>query len=335
MTIAALALAALLAVPFGKGVYDGYHESDATEDADRAKPAGPAFSADSAYAHIVSQCDFGPRAMNTEGHARCAEWIAAKFGTYGCRVTRQRADLTGYDGTLLRADNIMAAWHPERTTRVLIAAHWDSRPWADNDPDSANWRKPILAANDAASGVGVMLELARLLNGPDGQVVTVGVDFLCLDAEDWGTPQWAATPDDENSWALGARHWATHLPPGYEARYGILLDMVGGQGARFYREAYSMQYAPQIVSKVWRAARAAGQGSYFPRQDGGMITDDHVPLNRDAGIATIDIIPYYPDCAASNFGPTWHTLADDPAHIDRATLRAVGQTLVQTLWTEE
>jgi len=111
--------------------------------------------------------------------------------------------------------------------------------------------------------------------------------------------------------------------------------MVGGQGAQFYQEQISLQYASAIVKKVWRAARQAGYGSFFPKKEGGQITDDHVPLNQVAKIATIDIIPYYPDCAQSSFGPTWHTLADDMQHIDRNTLKAVGQTVIQVLWTEE
>ena len=229
----------------------------------------------------------------------------------------------------------MASYNPAATTRILLCAHWDSRPWADNDPDSANWKKPILGANDAASGVAVMLELARLLYTDTERLPdNLGVDFVCFDAEDWGTPQWSSVADDENSWALGAQYWSSHLPANYEARYGILLDMVGGVGAKFYREQFSMQYAPEIVKKVWRAARQAGYGSFFPNSNGGGITDDHVPVNQVARIPTIDIIPYYPDCSQSSFGPTWHTLADDMSNIDKNTLKAVGQTLVQVLFTE-
>lgn len=111
--------------------------------------------------------------------------------------------------------------------------------------------------------------------------------------------------------------------------------MVGGQGARFYQEGMSKQYAPEIVKKVWKAARQAGYGSFFPKSDGGMITDDHIPVNQKAGIPCIDIVPYYPDCPESSFGPTWHTMDDNMQHIDKSTLKAVGQTLVQVLFTEE
>ena len=276
--------------------------------------------------------------MNSRGHDLCGEWIVSKFKEYGCKVTTQTATLAGYDGTKLRSRNIMASINPEATTRILLCAHWDSRPWADNDPDSANWRKPILAANDAASGVAVMLELARIIGKSKDEKAfnkQLGIDFVCFDAEDWGTPQWADVADNADSWALGAQYWSKNLPQGYEARYGILLDMVGGVGAKFYREGMSMQYAPEIVKKVWRAAREVGFGSYFPKEDGGVITDDHVPVNQFAKIPTIDIIPYYADCQQSSFGPTWHTLADNMENIDKNTLKAVGQTLVQVIYKEK
>ena len=136
-------------------------------------------------------------------------------------------------------------------------------------------------------------------------------------------------------WALGSQHWAVNPHrDGYTARFGILLDMVGGQGARVYQEGYSKMYASDVVKRVWRAAKTVGFESFFPKRDGNGITDDHVPVNEKAHIPTIDIIPYYPDCPQSTFGPTWHTVSDDMEHIDRNTLQAVGQTLVQVLWSE-
>lgn len=330
---AAVAVAVAVVAVAVKGRTSGSDMAEAADEIEKAEPVGPAFSADSAYAFVKAQCDFGPRAMNTEAHDRCGSWIVNKFRQYGCVVTSLRADLKGYDGTVLKSQNIWARIHPERTERILLCAHWDSRPWADNDPDSANWHKPILAANDAASGVAVMLEMARLLQRDT--TLRVGVDFVCFDAEDWGTPQWAESEGGDDSWALGAQYFAANLPYGFHVRYGILLDMVGGQGARFYQEGVSKQYAGDVVKKVWCAARKAGYGGYFPRQDGGMITDDHVPLNEVAQIPTVDIIAYYPDCQQSSFGPTWHTVSDNMEHIDPAVLKAVGQTVVQVLYTEE
>jgi len=338
----------------------GLRKQAASTETVSIQPVGPAFSADSAFLYCEQQCAFGPRTMNSTAHDACAQWIISEFTRHGLTVTPQQTLLKGYDGTMLRATNIIASYRPELTDRILLCAHWDSRPWADNDPDEANWRKPVLAANDGASGVAVMLELARLLSSPksgearrglnersdsisapaDSSLFTLhsslGIDFLCFDAEDWGTPQWDSSPDRGDTWALGAQYWAAnpHVE-GYKARYGILLDMVGGQGAQFYQEQQSLQYARSIVDKVWRASQVVGFGSFFPAREGVGITDDHLPVNRVAKIPCIDIIPYYPDCAQSSFGPTWHTVNDDMDHIDRNTLQAVGQTLVQVLWSEQ
>ena len=295
---------------------------------------GPEFVADSAYAYCKTQCDFGPRTMNSEAHDLCGKWIAGKFRSFGLEVIEQKATLKGYDGTSLRATNIIAVHNPKARQRILLCAHWDTRPWADNDPDSANWRKPVTGANDGASGVAVMLELARLVAKSDS--LAVGVDFVCFDAEDWGTPSWSDTPDDGNSWALGAQHWAAnpHVKD-YSARFGILLDMVGGTGATFSREGMSLQYAPEIVEKVWNAAHAIGHSSMFPNKEGGMVTDDRIPVNEKLHIPTIDIIPYYDSCPQSSFGPTWHTVNDTMDNIDRNTLTAVGQTVIQVLYSEK
>ncbi len=310
----------------------GNSKKPGAQDGGTAQQVGPAFNADSAYAFCEAQCSFGERTMNSEAHRRCGEWIAAKFRQYGLEVTEQKASLGGWDGTELQCTNIIASYKPELSARILLCAHWDSRPWADNDPDSANWKKPVMAANDGASGVAVMLEIARLLAASD--TLAVGIDFVCFDAEDWGTPQWSDKQDDSGTWALGAKYWAANPHrPNYRADFGILLDMVGGQGAKFYQELYSRQYAQAIIDKVWAAAQTVGYGSYFPTAAGGMITDDHVPVNELAGIPTIDIIPYYPDCQQSSFGPTWHTIADTMDNIDRNTLLAVGQTVVQVLFS--
>ena len=295
-------------------------------------PVGPAFIADSAMAYCQAQCDFGPRTMNSKAHDLCEEWIVNKFKGFGLEVETQKADLTGWDGTKLHSTNIIAHFNPQAERRILICAHWDSRPWADNDPDSTNWHKPVLAANDGASGVGVMLEVARLLQ--NDTTLAIGVDLVCFDAEDYGTPQWAEKNEDsENTWALGAQYWAKNLPENYKPQFGILLDMVGGQGAKFYQEQFSLRYAASIVDKVWSAARHAGYGSMFTNEVGGQITDDHIPVN-EAGIPTVDIIPFYPDCRQSSFGPTWHTINDDMEHLDANTLKAVGQTLIQVIYSE-
>ena len=312
-------------------------------------PVAVSFNADSAYAFCQAQCDFGPRTMNSEAHELCGQWIATKFQDYGLQVTEQRTTVKGFDGTPLLANNIIASYKPELSDRILICAHWDSRPWADNDPDVSKHKEPVMAANDGASGVAVMLELARMLaphsapegattadkpsessneapSGAVGGALNVGIDFICFDAEDWGDH------GDGDSWCLGSQYWAHNLhKSGYKARFGILLDMVGGQQAHFYREAYSTMYANAVLNRVWRAAATAGYSGYFLEEDGGGVTDDHIPVNEVARIPCIDIIPFYPNSNGS-FGPTWHTVSDDMQHIDKNTLKAVGQTLVQVLW---
>ena len=304
-----------------------------TDESASLQPVGPVFCADSAYLYCQAQCDFGPRIMNSKAHDDCEKWIISKFKSFGMEVIPQKAVLKGYDGTSLNSTNIIASYRPDLADRILLCAHWDSRPWADNDPDEANWKTPVMAANDGASGVAVMLEVARLLSK---DTLQLGVDFVCFDAEDWGVPQWCEDNFDSDSWALGSQYWSANLhKKGYRARFGILLDMVGGQGAQFYKEAMSVQYASHVVEKVWRAAQVVGYGSMFPAQQGTGVTDDHISVNTKAKIPTIDIIPYYPNCEQSSFGPTWHTINDDMAHIEKNTLQAVGQTIIQVLFSEK
>lgn len=313
----------------------GLRKQAATES-ETATAIGPTFNADSAYLFCQLQCDFGPRTMNSQAHDLCEQWIINKFEGYGMTVVPQKCELKGYDGTTLHSTNIIASYKPELKDRILLCAHWDCRPWADNDPDEANWKKPVMAANDGASGVAVMLEIARLISQFKVDSLNIGIDFICFDAEDYGFPQWETTNDPGNTWALGSQYWAANPhTPDYKARYGILLDMVGGQGAQFHQEIMSKHYAKHIVDKVWRAASVVGYGSSFPMSEGGAITDDHIPVNTKANIPCIDIIPHYPSCEQSSFGPTWHTLNDDMAHLDKNTLKAVGQTIVQVLFSEQ
>lgn len=292
------------------------------------------FSEDSAFLYCEKQCDFGPRIMNSKAHDDCRQWIADKFRSFGMDVIEQNTDLTGYDGTMLKSTNIIAQYNPEAEKRILLCAHWDARPWADNDPDEANHKTAIDAANDGASGVGVMLEIARLLQRDS---LSYGVDFICFDAEDWGIPQWEdPIENSEATWALGAQYWSTHPhKEGYKANCGILLDMVGGNGAQFCFELFSKQSAEAVQQVVWAAASTAGYGSFFPYKDGGYITDDHLPVIQNLGIPCIDIIPYYPECEQSSFGPTWHTVNDNMQNISKETLKAVGQTLVQVLYQQK
>ena len=291
----------------------------------------PDFSVSNAMLYIKEQCEFGPRVTGSNASRQCGDYLVERFKEFGATVEEQTGDVTIWDGTKLSARNIIAHINPSNPDRILLCAHWDSRPWADNDPDEANHHTPILAANDGASGVAVMLEICRLLQE---RPVLVGVDMICFDAEDLGTPQWAEDRNgSSDTWCLGSKFWAERArTDNYKARFGILLDMVGGYGASFSREGVSKQLALPIVNRVWQLAGQLGYRQFFPLTDAGYITDDHINVN-DAGVPCIDIIPYYTD-GPSSFGPTWHTLKDTPENIDPNVLEAVGQTLTQLIYNE-
>ena len=301
----------------------------------------PSFSADSAMAYVAAQCAFGPRVPGTAAHDSCADWIARRFADNGAYVINHTTTVKGYDATLLPCRNIMARINPTATPRILITAHYDSRAWADNDPDPANHRQPVMAANDGASGIAVMLEMARTITNTHTAAANTpqapAIDFVCFDVEDQGHPQWDESYDDEADeagfWCLGSRAWAEEaFSRGYTARFAINLDMVGGRGARFCREGYSQRHAPTIVDLVWRTAAALGHAHLFADATGGYVMDDHVPVMQLAGIPAIDIIPNV-EGQRSSFGDTWHTAADTPDAIDPAVLAAVGQTVLATIYS--
>ncbi len=292
----------------------------------------PTFVADSAMQYIQDQCAFGPRITGSEVSLKCAQYIIDKFSQFGAKITLHDSKVVIYDGTRLNCRNIVASLNPDNPNRILICSHWDSRPWADNDPNPKNHKKPILAANDGASGVGVMLELCRIIQQ---HPIDTGIDFVCFDAEDMGTPRWAEDDaNHEDTWCLGSRNWAQWANEhNYSARFGILLDMVGGRGNTFAREQISMQYAAPVVELIWHLAHQIGYGHYFPMKDGGYLIDDHVNVNKICRVPCLDIVPYYED-GPSSFGPTWHTLDDTPENIDPNVLEAVGQTIAQLLYND-
>ena len=306
----------------------------ATQETTKKTIVAPPFNADSAYQYVVDQCDFGPRTPNSEAHTKCADFLIQKFQNLGLEVTEQRADLKSWDNEVLKARNIMAAYRPELKKRVLLCAHWDSRPWADADLNQNNHKVPVMGANDGASGVAVMLELARQCTLDS---INLGVDFVCFDAEDRGVPYWqeALAPADGSDWCLGSRHWAQEMvKKNYKAEFGILLDMVGGVDAVFCYEGYSLKYARPIVAKIWSAAAQLGHKGLFKQKDGGWATDDHIPVNEILGIPCADIIPYVEN-THSSFGKTWHTVNDTPENISKQVLEAVGQTVMQVLRNTE
>lgn len=300
-------------------------------DANVAKTAQalPRFVADSAYAYVARQCEFGPRVPGTEAQRLCAEWLESELRRHGAEVSVQRGEVVAYDGRTLPAVNLVGSYNPGAQMRVLLLSHWDSRPVADHDPDPSRHKEPVMGANDGASGVGVLLELARLAGE---QLPQVGIDLLLTDVEDYGAPEDLPGHHDEKWWALGTQLWCKEMArQGYRAQYGILLDMVGSADATFYREYYSERYAEAFVNQVWQNAAALGYGSLFIDQLGGGVTDDHVFVNRMLNVPCLDIIDYRMG-DDGGFCPEWHTTTDTMDKISKTTLEKVGRVLVSVLW---
>ena len=312
---------------------------EATSHDDTAKTVEPVaivpiFDADSAYSFVARQVAFGPRVPGTATHRKCGDYLVEKLRSYGADVVTQDVDLKAYNGDVLKARNIIAQFQPQKAERIMLCAHWDTRPWADSDPDKANHYKPLPGANDGGSGVGVLLEIARQLSM---NPTKVGVDIIFFDAEDYGLHENDVEKYSGNrhSWALGSQYWA-YFPhvAGYNPRYGILLDIVGAPGSVFHHEYYSTYFAPGVVRNVWEWAHKAGYSDYFVNEEGGAITDDHFYVNSTAGIPCIDIINCDPE-SPNGFGPHHHTMKDDMDWIDAATLKAVGQTVLTVIYNEK
>ncbi|WP_035727378.1 M28 family peptidase [Eisenibacter elegans] len=293
----------------------------------------PDFNADSAYAFIERQVAFGPRVPNTAAHRRCGEYLSQTLRGYGWEVMEQSFEARAYDSTLLQGRNIIASYNPQAAKRILLAAHWDTRHVADKD--SVRKNEPFDGANDGGSGVGVLLEIARILGTVDTSLSNVGVDIILFDLEDYGYPENYEGQQTMESWCLGSQYWAKNKHrDNYSAYYGILLDMVGAKGARFYREGHSMQFAAGITQKVWGIAARLGYSSVFVNQQSPGIMDDHYYVNKIAKIPMIDIVEFNPEDGRSYFGHYHHTHADNMSIIDTATLKAVGQTVLQVIFNE-
>ncbi len=283
----------------------------------------PTFNADSAYAFVQEQVDFGPRIPNTPEHIAAGNKIIARLESYGANVIIQSFEATTYDGVNLKLRNIMASFNPTAKKRILLATHWDTRPWASKDVLDPT--ATFDGANDGASGVGVLLEIARTMNA--NNLPAVGVDLLFFDGEDWGQEN-GGSPD---SWCLGSQYWAKNKG-NYSAYYGILLDMVGAKGAQFPFEGYSVQYAKKFLDKVWTAASKIGHGRYFVTTKPGSITDDHYFVNVTAKIPMVDILHFDP--VNGYFGDFHHSTKDNMEIIDRKTLKAVGETVLYVVYGE-
>ena len=288
---------------------------------------GPVFDADSAFVFIEKQLSFGFRVPGTSGHGACAKWILAKMKSYSSHTLIQMGSVKAHDGKTLPIHNIIGIFNPENPDRILLSAHWDTRPWADNDPNPDNHKTPVTGANDGASGVAVLLELARnfSLKAPG-----IGIDLILWDTEDYGLSQ----SDQEDTYCLGSQFWAkSPHKADYKARFSINLDMVGANGAQFTQEGYSMQKASHIVQKVWNVARQLGYSGYFLDMPGAPVIDDHFYVGEITGIPSIDIIDRSP--GTHEFPAHWHTVKDDISVISRQTLKAVGQTVMEVVYREK
>ena len=317
-----VSLSVSLVIVSATGCKGGKKES-ATDDTTAAQPneAHNLFNADSAYSYIAQQVAFGTRVPNTPTHRECGEWIASKLTEFGLEVVLQQANVSTHEGVSLPITNIIGRLNPSAERRILLLAHWDTRPIADNDPNPSRKSEPILGADDAASGVGVLLEVARQLADRKS---TLGVDFLFVDAEDMGVSE------QEDSWCLGSTYWSKHPHvEHYRAEFGILLDMVGARDAKFRWEDFSQVHAP-----LWDKAASLGYGHYFIQADGAALTDDHKPIIDNLAIPTIDIVNYDP-ARSNGFGAHWHTHGDNMDVIDKEVLKAVGETLMAYLEERE
>ena len=292
----------------------------------------PNFNSDSAFLYIKEQVDFGPRVPNSAAHLECGDYLVSKLNEFGADVTEQKVVLKTYDGISLNARNIIGVYNPDQKKRVLLFAHWDTRPFADQATDKSKRTQPILGANDGASGVGVLLEIARQLNETP---VDIGVDIVLFDAEDWGQPSFESNQVPGDWWCLGSQYWANNPhTPNYRANFGILLDMVGASNATFYKEGYSVQYASNVTEKIWSLASKLGYGDYFKNKKGGYITDDHVAVNQMHRAPSVNII-HTSESSPHGFGDFWHTHKDDMSVINKTTLKVVGQTVMEVVYNEQ
>jgi glutaminyl-peptide cyclotransferase len=293
----------------------------------------PVFRGDSAYLYVQKQLAFGPRVPNTLGHVACGEYLYRFFNSKGAWTYKQGFEKKAWDGKMLKLTNYIATYNTKVENRIIIAAHWDTRPYADQD--DVNTTKPIAGANDGASGVAVLMELARAIQKHGGVPAHIGLDLILFDGEDYGPPSNYQGDRQNEQWCLGSQHWAELKHRGdYKAKYGILLDMVGGKNATFYQEGLSAQYAPSVVKNVWSTAQALGYGNFFVSKPSPPIIDDHMFINEKARIPMIDIIQYNATDNEQYFAPYWHTHDDNLAAVDSVTLKAVGQTLLQVIYSE-
>lgn len=279
----------------------------------------PEFDGTRAYGFLEAQCALGPRNPGSPGHKKGREYIVDMITPLADTVIIQPfSHQDPYSGAMLQLTNIIGRFHPEMTERMWIAAHWDTRPWADRDPDRENRNKPVPGANDGASGVAVLLELAHIFsNAPP----PVGIDLVFLDGEDMGKE------GDLDNFFNGSRYLARHIPPPIPS-HAIVLDMVGDKELELPIEENSWLQAPELVRELWSLAESLGLEPFESRIEYS-VSDDHVVLFREGGIPAIDIIDFnYPN----RYTNTWHTLQDTPDKCSPESLAVVGTLLVHHVY---
>ena len=292
-----------------------------------AKVTVPKFDRDYAYALIEKQLAFGPRVPGTPAHKATRDWMISELEGLGAKVIAQDFSVKHFDNTTLHGTNVIASYNPDHSKRILLVAHWDSRKLANKDPDPKLAKEPVPGADDGASGVAVLMEIAKQLNA---NPIDLGVDILLVDLEDQGDSE----GEGYTSWGLGSQHWSRNLhKKGYNAKFGILLDMVGSKDARFTKEEVSRSYAKGPLDKMWNMAQKMGYGNYFVNDATRAVVDDHLFINQIAKIPTLDVINRPAD-SETGFGSYWHTHKDDISVIDKRTLKAVGQTVLAVLYNE-
>lgn len=303
-------------------------ETPVTNAINYAAVATPTFNADSAYSYVAAQLQFGFRSPGSKGHEQCAQYLVHQMSRWCDTVIVQEFSTTLWNGDTYKGKNIIASFNPEKENRVLLAAHWDSRLWADHDPDEANHKKPIMGANDGASGVGTLMEMARVMSA---QRPNVGIDIVFFDMEDQGIPEWAGRYED-NTWCLGSQYWAKYPHnPFYHANYGILFDMVGSQQPRFTKEEVSRNFAAGVTNKLWNAAAALGKEGVFVNINTDAILDDHLYVNQILRIPMVDIVQNSADCS---FFTYWHTIGDNLDVINKESMKTVADVTMKTIYAD-
>ena len=289
-------------------------------------PLPPTFNTQSAYEILDSLLQLGARVPGTPAHFQARELIVHHLQQLADRVTVQSDRVRRFDGHEIPVYNIVAEFTGHNPKTILLMTHWDSRFVADYD--SVQRELPILGADDGGSGTAILLTLAQVFAE---HPPPISIRMIFFDAEDQGAPPWITNPP-AHSYCLGAQVWsARHRPDQYVADYGILLDMVGGQDARFLQEGWSQQFAGRYVSKLWTLAQSLGFSPPFIALPTDPITDDHYYVNTQAGIPTLNIINY-DHRRPKRFPWYWHTHADNIEIIDTTTLGCVGTLLLHLIY---